>query len=476
MAEEKPDSSLGWFKHLAEGIKDTASTLKTEYEASTFAKKVVETSQQVKQKLDDTGVTDKAVRAYEATQDHLDAVSGAKILRLVEERLEIQARYNDILATKLAEALQRLDALERQLDSARRRMKIEEFAGRYEVETRPNRSVINRWTTEKRVARLFGTPVFAGVMIADIWHNGSLLDRLPYQVQAGFRELMGERADSRAEMVERLVQEARQGDAHLEGLLSKIQGQIGENDFVRSIGNIAQLAPSGSQSGWDVVVHRGEVNQYVQVKVYADPDEVIERIQELQGRIVTGTVTGIDGEVVQSIDVAVNHDIFDAVQERVAQLGLDTTVLDTGVERDDIRAALEGAAENATEPFENFFGELLGGIASTTAVHAAVNGFLVWKGAKSRAEAAEDAAYSSAISAGGMVAALGTEALAEELVLGQLDSAVAVLSGPVGGVVSMAAGIYIRGVLRRVAERRHVVERLESGNGQLDALCARVAQ
>ena len=39
--------------------------------------------------LDDKGITEKAWKAYDAIQEHFDAVSGAKILRLVEERGEL---------------------------------------------------------------------------------------------------------------------------------------------------------------------------------------------------------------------------------------------------------------------------------------------------------------------------------------------------------------------------------------------------
>ena len=42
----------------------------------------------------------------------MDVVSGKKLLELVEQRLELQAQYNDVLAMKLEEALQRIAALE----------------------------------------------------------------------------------------------------------------------------------------------------------------------------------------------------------------------------------------------------------------------------------------------------------------------------------------------------------------------------
>lgn len=54
-----------------------------------------------------------AVCTSEEVGRQLDTITGAAILKLVEERLELQARYNDILATKLDEALKRVEILER---------------------------------------------------------------------------------------------------------------------------------------------------------------------------------------------------------------------------------------------------------------------------------------------------------------------------------------------------------------------------
>ncbi len=61
----------------------------------------------------DSVVGQTAARTSEEVGKQLDAISGAAILKLVEERLEIQSRYNDVLATKLNEALERIEQLER---------------------------------------------------------------------------------------------------------------------------------------------------------------------------------------------------------------------------------------------------------------------------------------------------------------------------------------------------------------------------
>jgi len=58
-----------------------------------------------------TAITD----AAEAVGDKLDQVTGKQLLEMLEAKLRRQDEYNDILATRLAEAIQRITALEKRL-------------------------------------------------------------------------------------------------------------------------------------------------------------------------------------------------------------------------------------------------------------------------------------------------------------------------------------------------------------------------
>jgi len=57
--------------------------------------------------------------AYEKSVDTIDTVSGAKMLEEVRGRLDKQNLYNNILATKLAEALKRISELENDITKLR---------------------------------------------------------------------------------------------------------------------------------------------------------------------------------------------------------------------------------------------------------------------------------------------------------------------------------------------------------------------
>ena len=117
--EKKPSSFLSSLKkvvaHTVESGKEASSLSAEIYEKSELKGKIDKASQETKQFLDERGITEQAIKAYGATQEHLDKVSGAKILAIVEGRLALQEKYNNLLATKLHEALQRIESLEEQL-------------------------------------------------------------------------------------------------------------------------------------------------------------------------------------------------------------------------------------------------------------------------------------------------------------------------------------------------------------------------
>ena len=77
-------------------------------------------SDNVNEFLDESGISDavesgtaKVKKIHGAVGENLDQLSGKKILEVVEQRLEVQTEYNDLLASKLEEALERIGELEK---------------------------------------------------------------------------------------------------------------------------------------------------------------------------------------------------------------------------------------------------------------------------------------------------------------------------------------------------------------------------
>jgi hypothetical protein len=65
--------------------------------------------------LEQRGVKQAIKETSVAVGGKLDEVTGKRLLELVEHRLQMQDLYNDVLATRLAEALDRISRLEAQL-------------------------------------------------------------------------------------------------------------------------------------------------------------------------------------------------------------------------------------------------------------------------------------------------------------------------------------------------------------------------
>ena len=342
-------------------------------------------------------------------------------------------------------------------------MTIQEFAVKYGEAPKPIHSIVDQWVLEKRVDDFLGTALTGGVVIADLLEGGRLVDSIPAEVRVAFKELMKGDADTVDEIKAHLLEKIANGKTSLDGLRRKIQGTMGELAFKDNTSG-AELALSGSQRGWDVRVPRGSDEfQYVQVKVYEDAGGVVRKMQQVQEELESGLIK--DGEqVIRSVDFAVNEDIYDDVRQMAIERGIPCQVLRIGKRHEHITDALDEAVECAGEaPLENFFEELMGGVCTGAALHAAVNGFLVWKGAKEEEEAIEDTVYDSLITAGGLFSAY----IAEAVLLAQLESAAAVLASPLGAVVLTGVAIYTRAVLRRLADRRHVAKRLMLGNQKL---------
>lgn len=82
--------------------------------------------QDTKAYADEKGITEDIVKAKERVGafagtaldnvgDAFDTAAGKRMYRLVKERMELQDRYNDLLAVKLDEALKRIAVLEAKL-------------------------------------------------------------------------------------------------------------------------------------------------------------------------------------------------------------------------------------------------------------------------------------------------------------------------------------------------------------------------
>ncbi len=115
MSEDIKKGAIDFLKKAGKVTSEAINIAKEEYGKSELKSAVDEKTKDVKDYLDETGVTEKVSDLSNVATDHLDKVSGKKILDLVEERLGMQNEYNDVLAHKLEEALKRIDVLEKKI-------------------------------------------------------------------------------------------------------------------------------------------------------------------------------------------------------------------------------------------------------------------------------------------------------------------------------------------------------------------------
>ncbi len=355
-------------------------------------------------------------------------------------------------------------------------MNIDEFVSKYGHEAKPINLVLCKWTGEKIVCDLLHTKVNGvsiGQILTDLLEdgdNGRFSYFVPKEVKSAFTELMGEKADSYFEVKRILIEKYLEGDRSFEGLVSTIQGKLGELVFQESIGKAARLAENPSQAGWDIVVNE---DTFIQVKIYDDADRVIQKIKEVNKKLEEGMIKDEKGELVESIDFAVNSDVYSEVCEKTEALGLNCKIIDIGASREEIRNYVYEANEDISNPLGHFFSELCPEIDLFMACKAA-QAFLLWKQARSASEFFTGLCNSTLPLVGRIAAKKVVENIAiEAFALTELEVAVAILTGPVGGVLFYGAGWGIYETLRRFSDRRFVAQRLYSINEKLSDLCTK---
>jgi len=319
-------------------------------------------------------------------------------------------------------------------------MNINEFCEQFGGDSRSINEVMREWqlnetevllrTLRDQHDQVIGSAVIAG----DALNGDGMLDQIPRELKDAFTNLMHEKADTYEEMRQILLRGIQDGDGgflsfdndRVCGLINKLKGQIGENVFQHHVGRAAELAHSGSQEAWDVAVKQADgAYEYVQVKLYADPNDVVKHMLKVQEKVANGWINGCAGETVHQIDFAVPADLAERVNElkehypQLESMHILPIPVDAHTAADVVK---EGMSNIGPDQLSHFFNELLGGAVAAGSLHAVVNGFLWYKGSKEFSGAFADAAASTTISTAGIGLGLFAEAV----------SHTAMLSGAIG--------------------------------------------
>ena len=351
-------------------------------------------------------------------------------------------------------------------------MTIAEFYDRYsEVPTQSFREICAKWDKEEELDNLLQTAVGASVVLGDLLVGDALNDQISPELLDGFAELMGQKADSYDEVRNILRDKLQDGDSAVFGLINKIKGQIGENQFMQAAqvaGLNARLAQLGNQEAWDIAIDNADgTTQYIQVKMYSDAGGVVRHMQDVNQKLAGGVVISDGDRVVGAIDFAVPANIADEVGARAAELVIVTNVIRIDMTAAEAKDVVQSGFDNVgPEALSNLFGELFGAGVSVAALHGLVNAFLVYKGAKAADRFLADTVEQTAVSTGAIAAGLSLE-----LVLNHIS----MIGGPPTYALVFCTTMATRGVLMRVARRQDYVSWLRVQNAHLASLNDHIA-
>ncbi len=350
-------------------------------------------------------------------------------------------------------------------------MNLNDFLNKYKSNGTNIASITQKWANEKKTDDFLGTPLFGAVVVGDYLNGSLLIDNIPEQVPdeilSAMKEVFSKKVKSNLDARDFILSNIEKGDSSLTGMISSLQGRIGEYHFQNQFGELAELAKNPNQQHWDVKVSLDQqpVN-YVQVKVYDSPNQAFGELRKIDEALTNGEVFD-DLEKVNKMSFAVNSEIYDEIKSKAELLDNKIEILNIGATREEIREGLIDTVDQHDVLFDGFFENLLGGAITGAALHAGVNGYLLYTGAKSSQQAIEDTIYSGMVSAGGIAATLGTELLMAETLL------LSALGGPLTLGLTIGAGVSTRAILKRVASRRFLAQRLVEGNKNINLIINR---
>jgi len=334
-------------------------------------------------------------------------------------------------------------------------MDIEKFVEKYKDSKKISiREFVKRCVNRKELDDLFGAEIAAGLTLLDML-NGELNDtRVSPEIMATLKELMGDKVDTQREALAYFRAMINKGDVSVDGVISKLKGTLGELKFKDAFGSGAHLAESGSQKGWDVLTSKGE---YIQVKMYKDPDGVIDAIKENIERLKGDEI--FDGDkVVKHINYAVSSNIYEDLKERGIEeaYGIKLHEVPIGVEE-----ASTAVGEEINEAaWSNFFQDTFGITLASLALHGAINSFLFVFKKKNRQEAVRDTVNSTIFTTIAVGIGRITEAVALQIIP----------IPPVGQAIGLSSTIVSRATLKRIQKRWNWVDFMSKENERLTTL------
>ena len=347
-------------------------------------------------------------------------------------------------------------------------MKIDAFLKKY-GKTRSKQEVskiMKRWQAHDFMDRFLGTTVAPGIFTIDILTGEGLVDLSP-ELRALAEKVSGGH-QTKQEIKDFLVENVGKDDSVIQGHINNFQGKIGEWRFENISNKNIELAQADNQAVVDFKRNTAEGVEFVQVKVYSDPNDVIEKIREANQKVAGDTILWNKEVQVENPPVfAVNEDIYEEVKSKAAQLGLPNKIESLGITRDEIRYGLENG-------FENIQSEFFANYLSPVAMSVGIQSLFEWYYCRNMDDLLEQLPRNLIVSSSGVLgSAMGRAVALRVLGMTSLESTL-LLSGGFAFAGGFAAASFARGLSIRLMDRIGVAQRMEESSQAIRDAIAKI--
>lgn len=293
-------------------------------------------------------------------------------------------------------------------------MTADEFLSDHEYGRKPIRDiadVISEWDQGrggKSCDDATGMATMLVVLGIDAMAGDGVLNEISPELVKSMSHLMGEKADTYEEARQLITDKLAHGDEAFTGFVIKIKGQIGEDRFIHEYPDYV-LAMSKSQEAVDAVKPLGDgLVDAVQVKMYANPNAVVEHMLLVQSKVDHGLL--VQGDLVGKLNFAVPEKIADDVRRIAAKHSelSNIDILPVKSTAEDVADIVRGAGDNIAHPLQHFGSEIMASVAFMVALDALTNAYLLAKNKKSIGAVVQETALKTPIGAAALTASKGT--------------------------------------------------------------------
>lgn len=324
-------------------------------------------------------------------------------------------------------------------------MDIEEFYKKYNGQEKPIESVVKGWD-DQEVDSILDDLAFGSAIFLDALNGDGVSDRISPELLDVLNQVYTDKDINTYGEARTLLKEfLEKDDDQVRGFISMVKGRIAENKFVEVTEGKVRLAQAANQKGWDASILRDDYIQYIQVKAYSDPYDVIKKMKKVNKQVLQGELVGENGEVIDKVDFAIPHDLVEKVSilqennEEIAHIELISLPI-TAKQAGDIVA--EGLSNLGDGAIAHLFNELLSGLLLPTAIVASINAYHVINNQKKVHEGVVDSVGSMSLTGVGYTSALITEVVLENMLDTMLST------------VSFGVGVSTRIILKRAVKAR----------------------